>query len=70
MGQQDISGKPFLNKLRNKPAVVYVNMGKDEILNLIWRNREAPPVSVGIVTFLKQPAIDKDLQSTDIQKVA
>jgi len=45
-------------------------MGEKEITNLVWRNGEALPVSVETVAFLKQSAIDKNLHSTSIQKVA
>jgi hypothetical protein len=69
-GQEYISGKPFLDKLGNKPAVVQVNMGKEEMLYLVWRNGESLPVSVRVVPFLKQSAIDKDFHSASIQKVA
>jgi hypothetical protein len=69
-GQQDISGKPFLDKLGNKSRVVQVNMGEKEILDLIRRKGEALPVSVGKIPFLKQSAIDKNLHSASIQKVA
>jgi hypothetical protein len=47
-----------------------MNMGEKEIMDLAWRNREGLPVSVGIVPFLKQSAIDKNLHSASIQKVA
>jgi len=45
-------------------------MSEEEVLDLVWRNGEALPVSVGIVTLLKQSAIDKNLHSAGIQKVA
>jgi hypothetical protein len=45
-------------------------MGEEEIADLVWRNREVFPVSVGIVSFLKQSAIDEYLHSAAIQKVA
>jgi hypothetical protein len=50
--------------------VVKVNMSEKETVDLVRRNREALPVPVGIVPLLKQPAIDQDLQSAGIQKVA
>jgi hypothetical protein len=68
--QQDISSKPFLDELRDEPRVVQVNVGEEETMDLVWRNGESLPVSVGIVPFLKQPAVDKDLHSARIQKIA
>jgi hypothetical protein len=50
--------------------MVQVNMSEEEIMDLVWRNWESLPVSVEIVPLLKQSAIDKDLHSTGIQKVA
>jgi hypothetical protein len=47
-----------------------MNMGEKKMLNLVWRNRKILPVSVGIVPLLKQSAINKDLHSPSIQKVA
>jgi hypothetical protein len=38
-------------------------MGEEETMDLVWRNGESLPVSVEIVPFLKQPAVDKDLHS-------
>jgi len=69
-GQQDVSGKPFLNELGDQPGVVQVDMGEKDIVDLVWRNGEGFPVSGGIVPLLKQSAIDKDLHSASIQKVA
>jgi hypothetical protein len=69
-GQEDISGKSFPDKLGDKPGMVQVNMSEEEIMDLVWRNWESLPVSVEIVPLLKQAAIDKDLHSTGIQKVA
>jgi hypothetical protein len=69
-GQEDVSIKSFLDKLGNEPGVVKVNMGEKEIVDLVRRNRKSLPVPVGIVPLLKQPAIDQDLQSAGIQKVA
>ena len=66
----DISSKPFLDKLRNEPRVVQVNVGEEETMDLVWRNGEGLPVSVGIVLFLKQSAVDEDLHSARIQKIA
>jgi hypothetical protein len=63
-------GKPFLDKLRNTPGVIQVNVGEKEIMDLVRRNGECLPVSVGIVPFLKQSTINKDLHSATIQKVA
>jgi hypothetical protein len=68
--QQNISSKPFLDKLRDEPRVVQVNMSEEETMDLVWRNGEGLPVSVGIVPFLKQPAVDEDLHSARIQKIA
>ncbi len=62
--------KPFFDKLRNKSTVVLVNVGEEEILDLVWRNREGLPVSVGIIPFLEQTAINEDLYTSSIQKVA
>jgi hypothetical protein len=45
-------------------------MSEEEIIDLVWGNWEFVPVSVRIVPLLKQSAIDKDLHSTRIQKVA
>jgi hypothetical protein len=47
-----------------------MNMGKEEILDLVWRDREGLPVSVGIIPFLEQTAINEDLYTSSIQKVA
>jgi len=47
-----------------------VNMSEEETMDLVWRNGEGLPVSVGIVPFLKQPAVDEDLHSARIQKIA
>jgi hypothetical protein len=66
-GQQYFSSKPFFDKLRNKSGVVLVNMGEEKILDLVWRNGEGFPVSVGIVSFLKLSAIDEDLGSNIFQ---
>ena len=52
-GKEYVSGKPFLDKLRNKSGVVLVNMGEEDVLDLVWGNREGLPVSVGIVSFLE-----------------
>jgi hypothetical protein len=52
--------KPVFDKFRNKSAMVLVNMGEEEILDLVWRNREGLPVSVGVISFLKHSAIDQD----------
>jgi hypothetical protein len=59
--------KPFFDKFRNKSRVVLVNMGEEEILDLVWRNWEGLPVSVGIIPFLKHAAIDEDFHFTSFQ---
>jgi hypothetical protein len=38
--------KPVFDKLRNKSRVVLMNMGEEEILDLVWNKRESLPVSV------------------------
>jgi len=58
--------KPFLDQLRNK-SVVLVNMGEEKILDLVWTYREGLPVSVEIIPFLKQSAIDEDFHSSHFQ---
>jgi hypothetical protein len=40
------------------------------MLDLVWRDGEGFPVSVGIVPLLKQSAIDKNLHSINIEKIA
>jgi hypothetical protein len=45
-------------------------VGEEETIDLVWRNGEGLPVSVGIITFLKQSAVDENLHSARIQKVA
>jgi hypothetical protein len=45
-------------------------MGEEEIFDLVWRNREGLPVSVGIIPFLKHSAIDQDFDSSSFQQVA
>jgi hypothetical protein len=60
----------FLDKFGNEPAVVQVNVCEENMINLVWRNWEGFPVSVGIVPFLKQSAIDKNLQFANVQEVA
>jgi hypothetical protein len=62
--EQDVSGESLFDKFGNEPAVVQVNVCEEDMINLAWRNGEGLPVSVGIVPFLKQPTIDKNLHST------
>jgi hypothetical protein len=59
--------KPFFDKLRDKSRVVLVNMGEEEKLDLVWRNREGFPVSVGVISFLEHAAIDQDFDSGSFQ---
>jgi hypothetical protein len=42
-------------------------MCEEEILDLVRRNREGFPVSVGIVPFLKHAAIDEDFHFSSFQ---
>ena len=57
----------LLDKLRNKSRVVLVNMGEEEIFDLVWRSREGFSVSVGILLFLKHNAIDEDFHFSSFQ---
>jgi len=45
-------------------------MGEQKMLDLVWRNGKGLPVSMGIIPFLKHSAIDKNLHSIGIKKVA
>jgi hypothetical protein len=45
-------------------------MGEENILDLIWMNRERFPVSVGVIPFLKHSTIDDGLHSTSFQEKA
>jgi hypothetical protein len=47
-----------------------MNMGEEDIVDLLWRDRKALPVSVGKGPLLEQSAIDEDFDSLAVQKIA
>ena len=47
-----------------------MHMSEKETIDLIWSDGEGLPVSVSVVSFLEQSAVDEDPDSVRIQKVA
>jgi hypothetical protein len=60
----------FLRKLRYQAAMVQVGMGQQNGIYRVRGNRKFVPVPVPQVPFLVKPAVNKDIETVYLQKVA